>query len=1166
MPKSASLLARLVTGRKPTPLELLQNTELFDPAWYRESHADLRGRPLDAARHYLEHGASEGRNPHPNFDTRWYLRQNPDVAASGMNPLVHFVLHGQKEGRLPRPPHSSGESANLSKLRLLATSSAVRGATAATSAEPRIKPPPLVGTNKLTTTEIRRRNAQIFAAVRNLQGAGNRPDIDSFATNGLEGEAFASIKLPFPGPAEAPPSAVFNDEKLFHTGNPMEQRNSIIGLGITPERIITEDDVPDYDTPVLRRYNAGRLDAARRFELDPSRASSITSAVTISLLVPVYRTPIVFLERAILSVLFQTYANWELILMDDYSQRSDVEAVLKYYGSVDSRVKVQFRTKNGGISAASNGALAAATGTYVGLLDHDDMLTCDALEKVAERLNENPDLDFVYTDECKIDDDNVPDDLFHKPDWSPLLLLNFMYTGHFSVYRKSLVESVGGFRSKYDLSQDYDLALRVAERRPKVSHVDECLYGWRMIPGSGASGDRPNARISNVAALQDAADRRGYDGVALPLPTANRVKRDLSGRRPIVSIVIPSDNQANIRTSIDSIIAHSSYSNYEILVVTSSKLIASAGNQFGAVTRFVAYDQPYNFSDKCNAGASHARGEYVVFYNDDVRVISPDWIESLLEYLTLPEVGAVSPKLLYENGTIQYAGLVTGVRRLIGTAFHAYPENTTAYFNLAQSVREVSILTGACLAMPMNVFREIEGFDKDNTPVAHSDVDICFRLRETGRRCVYTPHAQLTHIGHLSIGSVEAENEIKAKPFQKNKADLYLLKEWGRYLEEDPYFPGKLKDLVYIDSQEPFSFRKGISQPRTKAGKDFILFSHDLSASGAPRCLYEAAKVLIEEGHYVLVISPEDGPFRQRFIKIGADVVVDPLALSGHETVVDLAKNFDVAICNTIVCWPVPGHLAPYLPVYLHSHETDLVRHLRDSVPGFCDGLAAATAIWAEGPISASKIRDYCGLEALSIEPCVEEMPDLPIANDDYRGEIVVALIGTYEPRKGQDIAVDAFKRLPCELQSMFRLVMAGRTNDAKFRAEIEKRAKGHSNIVFFDQLGYAEVVKLLRRADIVLVPSRDDAGPTTAIDALGAGKILIASATSGISRYLVDGKSGFILYDNSAEDICGTLCRAFDQKRRWSEVGARAREIYEAHFTRQRFKEQLLNALGLLQ
>jgi glycosyltransferase involved in cell wall biosynthesis len=324
--------------------------------------------------------------------------------------------------------------------------------------------------------------------------------------------------------------------------------------------------------------------------------------------------------------------------------------------------------------------------------------------------------------------------------------------------------------------------------------------------------------------------------------------------------------------------------------------------------------------------------------------------------------------------------------------------------------------------------------------------------------------------------------------------------------------------------------------------------------------------VLLEEGHYVLVISPEDGPFRKRFVAIGADVIVDPLALSGHESVVDLAKNFDVAICNTIICWPVPKYLAPYLPVYLHSHETDLVRHLRDTLPGFCDGLAAATAIWAEGPLSASMIREYCCLEALSIEPCVEEMPDLPIDNDDYPGEIVVALIGTYEPRKGQDIAVDGFKKLPPKLQKASRLVMAGRTNDVKFRAGVEERANGNPRIVFCDELGYTEVVKVLRRANIVLVPSRDDAGPTTAIDALGAGKVLIASATSGVSRYLVDGESGFILRDNSPENICLTLCRAFEQRQRWPEIGARAREIFEAHFTRQRFKEQLLSALGPLQ
>jgi glycosyltransferase involved in cell wall biosynthesis/SAM-dependent methyltransferase len=938
-------------------------------------------------------------------------------------------------------------------------------------------------------------------------------------------------------------------------------------FSINPIHRIDERNLPSCRTPILSRYNRQRLETGKRFEFEPSLAGSIDHGPTISVLMPVYKTQLAFLQRAILSVLFQTYANWELIIVDDFSQRSDIEGLLNYYQSVDARIKVQFAVERSGISVTTNRALAAATGPYIALLDHDDMLTRDALERVAEQMAKADDVDLVYSDECKIDTDNLVHDLFYKPDWSPLLLNNFMYTGHLSVYRKSLVERLGGFRSEYDLSQDYDLALRVVELPPKVIHLDECLYGWRMITGSAATGDKPQARISNIAALQEAADRRGYGGVAIALPSSNRIKRRLEQPSPTVSIIVPSDTRSSILNTVGSIASNSTYQNFEVIVVTNSKIVSELAYELKLQNvRFVTYDRPFNFSDKCNSGASEAKGDYLIFLNDDVRIITQDWIETILEVATVPGVGGVSPKLIYENGTIQYAGMVVGVRRLVGTAFHTYLSQTAAYVNLAQSLREVSVLSGACLAISRRIFNEVGGWDSQNTPIAHSDLDLSFRIRALGYSCAYTPHAELTHIGHVAIGADKERTRAKPKTFKRDKADIFILKRWGQYCERDPYFPPKMRDLVYIDSQEEFLLETTRARVHPTTGKDFILFSHDLSASGAPRCLHEAAKVLLESGHYVLVMSPEDGPFRRRFIEIGADVIVDPLMLSGHETVLNLAKNFDIAICNTITCWPLPRQLAPHLPVYLHCHETELIRHLRDNVPGFRDGLAAATAIWAEGPLSAANMKEYCGLDAISIEQGVDELPEVTSeGHDEFEDQVVIALIGSYEPRKGQNLAVTGFKMLPREIQAKCRLVLAGRTLDPNFRSAMEESADHNPRIIFHNELDQLQVARLIRRADIVLVPSLDDAGPTTAIDALGANKILVTSNSTGVSHYLGDGESGFILRHNTAEEICTTLCRVLENRSRWHEIGATARTVYEAHFTRNRFKRQLFDALGLV-
>jgi O-antigen biosynthesis protein len=1264
-------------------LELLRATVLVDPVWYRESHTDLRGNSIDAARHYLEHGAREGRNPHPLFDTKWYLQHTPEASAPDINPLVHYLRRSDFRNSHPHPlfdvdlymsKTSNFSSSQLDPLTHYLTLGWKRAVcpnnffdprwyldqnpdVRATGVEPlthylqlgwrqdrqpnsAIDPVAYRERNRLPADAVPLLHFVLFGETRSIDdshanGNDNRPSRPNTRPNfgsptdlSTEPKSINLAARVGQEPVIRPPLPIatiyngrhardieivralralrLNDTRDNSCSSQRSLRedeigvisaklglasvdgdfcpdsigaagreganaqpngrgtalDAVLGLGITPPRTVDDTCLSDYPSPIHRRYNSGRLDNYRRLSLTPCAAGTISQGPTISVLMPVYRTPIAFLERAILSVIFQTYANWELILVDDFSQRSAVKSILSLFSNADPRVKVHFCERNGGIAAATSEALSMATGTYIALVDHDDMLTHDALQKVAERLVIDDKLDLVYTDECKIDADDLVDELFHKPDWSPLLLLNFMYTGHLTVYRKALVERVGGFRSKYDFSQDYDLALRVAEQAPKVAHIDECLYGWRTIAGSAASGDRPYARTSNIAALQDAANRRGYEGVAIALPTANRIKRLPPATRPLVSVVVPSAGKlSRIKATVESIVSLTSYENYEIIFVTGSAAIQSCAPIFSSGrVHFVSYDRPFNFSEKCNVGASHAKGEYLIFFNDDVIVNSPDWIESILECLTLPGVGAVGPKLIYENGTIQHAGMITGVRRLVGTAFHTFPSQTTTYRNLAQSVREVSLICGACIAISARVFSEIHGWDACNAPRAHSDVDLCFRIRERGYSCVYTPHAELTHIGHVEIGADEAAAK-NAKLFTKDKGEISVIKQWGQYLERDPYFPPKMRDLIYIDSQEDFIFQTSGTKALSSTGKDFILFSHDLSASGAPRGLYEVAKVLIDEGHYVLVISPEDGRFRQRFIDLGADVIVDPLALSGHDAIIDLAKNFDVAICNTIVCWQVPKQLISYLPVYLYVMETELIRHFRDSIPGFCEGLASATAIWALGPYSAEKIREYCGLAPLSIESGVEELP-ASHGDEDYPGEVVVALVGTYEPRKGQDLAVLGFKRLPLALQAMSRLVIAGRTNDHHFRSRIEQLAEDNPHIVFCNELDYLQVTKLLRRADIVLVPSRDDAGPTTAIDVLGAGRVLVISATSGVARYVVDGESGFILHDNDPEDVCATLCRVFEEKARWPEIATKARRVFESNFTRQQFKERLLRAL----
>jgi O-antigen biosynthesis protein len=1153
---------------------LISPHPLFSVEYYFEKRPDVRGADREPVVHFIQHGWREGSNPHPMFDVEFYLSQlpnfaslnvdplthyltigwkqglrpseafdasgylyaYPDVGASGMNPLVHYVLYGEKEGRNPFR-RSAG--------------------TPASGAGPEIKPA-LPEYEKIAVSDLCRRNAEILFAI-----SGGRSPKQNLRTSEVN---LGYAKLGLLGTEAGPTVEAMRCSLRYasaHQGpSPTEM---LMGLGITPEKTINEGSLPSNPVPILNRYNLGRLEVTRRFELDPSRSGTCRFGPTISILMPVYKTPIIFLERAILSVLFQTYANWELLIVDDCSNEPGVEELVRHYTTVDPRIRASFSRRNGGISAATNAALEMARGSYVGLLDHDDMLTRDALEKVADRLAADSKIDLVYSDECKIDVYDVVDDLFHKPDWSPLALLNCLYTGHFSVYRKAIIEEVGGFRSQFDFSQDYDLALRVAEKTPNVSHIGECLYGWRMIAGSAAAGDKPDARLSNVAALQDAADRRGYNGVAVALPAANRVRRSLGVERPLVSIIVPSDNAVNIKNTVQSIEAQTAYEDYEIVIVTNSALIAAHSFEIASEkARSVVYDKPYNFSDKCNAGASDAKGDYIIFFNDDVRVISPDWIEGILECLTLPGVGVVGPKLLYENGTIQHAGMVTGVRRLVGTAFHTFPSQTTAYFNLAQSVRETSLICGACLAMPIHVFNEIGGFDTRNMPIAHSDVDLCFRVREQGYSCVYTPHVELTHIGHVSIGAVEEEIKKKAKKFEKDKADIFLLKRWGEYCERDPYFPPKMRDLIYIDSQEPFRYFPPTRRLELN-GSDVLIFSHDLSGSGAPKIVFDIARLLVEQGCFVVVISPEDGVFRNRLLEIGVHVIVEPLALSGHDSITSLGKNFDLIIANTAVCWPVLHQLHSHVSVYWYIHETQLIDHLANVYPGFLDAFKYATAVWVGSALAGDVLRRY-GIASAILEYGVEDPHEsLHFQVNRFESDkVTISVLATYEPRKGQDLAILGYLAMPEEYRRRCRLCLAGRVNDDHFRKDIEALAAGDDTIYFEGELDFSSYLDRLSTSDIVVCSSRDDTLPLVSLNALAEGKILICSQETGTSKYIQDGISGFVLSYNHPDEIAATLTRALDNIQNWEEIGRSARNVFLENFSRQRFRSCILKELGL--
>jgi len=545
--------------------------------------------------------------------------------------------------------------------------------------------------------------------------------------------------------------------------------------GLRPSTIVGPDFTnlnEDYQE-WRRRRRPTDADRARM----ATRVAALANPPRISLLMPVYNPPETYLRAAIESVLRQTYPHWELCIADDASTAAHVRPLLEHYASREPRIRLVACPENGGIAAASNAALGQASGDFIALLDHDDELAEHALFRVAEVLAADRDIDLLYSDEDKLELDGRHVEPHFKPDWSPELFLACMYTCHLGVYRTVLVRELGGFRPQFDAAQDYDLALRFIERTQRIHHIPDVLYHWRKLPTSAATRvtAKPQAPVAGQRALQEHLQRTGQAGTVEPgaLLGLHRVRLAVQGT-PRVSIIIPSacrplERRAEPRKRpvgetyhilhcVDSIRRKSTYAHCEVLLVHHPEAISTdlgaALDQLGVAR--LEREGTFNWSAAMNLGAATAGGDYLLFLNDDMEVISPDWLESLLEFAQKPEIGAVGPKLLFADGGIQHAGVV--VAELTPRhAFYRCSGDYGGYFSSNIVHRNVSAVTGACLMTRADVFHELGGFCEE-MPLNYSDVDYCLRVMTGGRRVVYTPHAQLYHFeGATKAGTFESE-------------------------------------------------------------------------------------------------------------------------------------------------------------------------------------------------------------------------------------------------------------------------------------------------------------------------------------------------------------------------------------------------------------------------
>jgi O-antigen biosynthesis protein len=512
----------------------------------------------------------------------------------------------------------------------------------------------------------------------------------------------------------------------------------------------------------------------------------VSGAPLFSICTPVHDPPLDLLGACLDSIAAQTFTDWELCLVDDGSRDPAVVTELRRRATTDARIRLVERPEAGGIVVASNAALEAAVGEFVVLVDHDDRIEPDALERVAAALAADPTIDYLYTDEDKLSPDGTVFDTFHKPGWSPERLRSQNYCTHLSVLRRSVVDDVGRFRDGFDGSQDHDLILRVTERARRVHHVPAVLYHWCITPGS-AAGDanaKPYAREAGRRAVAEHLARIGIDATVEQLATPGHYR---SRRRlvdpPTVSIVIPTVGTARpvwgierplVLNAVRSVLDVTTYPHVEVVVVTdpgTPEQVLRALDELDCTV--IRATGPFNFSGRSNEGAAASSGDLLLFLNDDVLVEQPDWLDVMVGFCVEADVGAVGARLLYADGTLQHGGLLLNEQPL--HIFHGFAGDDPGPFGLLEIDREVSAVTGACLLTPRRVFEELGGFPEEFR-IAFNDLDYCLRVRASGRRIVWSAHSTLFHF----------ESQTRRRDADQHEIDL-LYERWGDELRSDPY-------------------------------------------------------------------------------------------------------------------------------------------------------------------------------------------------------------------------------------------------------------------------------------------------------------------------------------------------------------------------------------------
>jgi GT2 family glycosyltransferase/glycosyltransferase involved in cell wall biosynthesis len=896
----------------------------------------------------------------------------------------------------------------------------------------------------------------------------------------------------------------------------------------------------------VNRWNSRREDLLR------SRMAGLQDGPLLSVVMPVYNAPPEFLDKAISSVTHQIYENWELCIADDASTDARIAKLLGDWAGREARIRLSFRDRTGNISAAANTAAGMALGEFLVFLDHDDELSPDALAEVALYVSENKDTDILYSDEDKIDVSGRRYDPHFKPDWSPELLLSYMYMAHLFVIRRTAFADLGGLREGFEGSQDYDLALRASQTASHIGHIPRILYHWRSVAGSTASTGhaKPASFEAGRRAVEQALCRQEVKARSFQPEWALKAgcaiySHEFADDGPRVAILVPTKNRLDLLTACLESIARTTYRNYEVVIVDNDsddpRMLEYLKKGPYRVLRISSPGGRFNFAAINNEAARQVDSQYLLFLNNDTQVNERQWLSQMVGYLGIPGVGAVGARLLYPDRRIQHAGVLhSGNADLVSIAFRLMPGNESGYLSYNKVTRNYSAVTAACMLTRRDLFLRLGGFDQKNLAVAYNDVDYCYRLLAAGHRVVYCPDAELFHAEASSRG--HGDDPAEEAEFRRRYRDF-----------TDHYYNPNLALDGAAFSIDARTVEAGPRSPIRTA-----MCTHNLNWEGAPYIQFELTAGLKDCGAIEPIVhSPVDGPLRKEYEKIGIKVEILPPPDSLYsETGCDRAvsqlaswireQGVELVYGNTLLTfYAIEAARAAGLPSVWNPRESEPWQtYFSDFGPEVSARALRCFCYPYKVVFTANaSMRTFSELDShrnfLNIHDALDrarftarlsehqrEQTRTRLGVDD--GQIVVLTMGTVCERKGQIDAIRAVASMSERAAQSIRWFIVGdRPGEysSLLRTELDRLPSARSRSISI--IGETpEAPAYYSAADIYCCTSRVETFPRVILEAMATGLPIVTTPVFGIVEQVRDGRNAFFYHPGDTNELATRINR----------------------------------------